>query len=120
MQKIFFAGFPRSALARYVNRPARASARDGFAGIVDVREPPAVRLPDVDLRFHAPKAVRLPGFPPDTRRAIGEDRRSPHTQINKGRKAASFPPLVDLPFCRCAIYLFAAASLSLSSLTLRK
>lgn len=80
MQKIFFAGFPRSALARYVNRPAHASARDGFAGIVDVRELPAVRLPDVDLRFHAPKAVRRPGFPPDTRRAVGEDRRSPHTQ----------------------------------------
>ncbi len=80
MQKIFFAGFPRSALARYANRPARASARDGFAGIVDVRELPAVRLPDVDLRFHAPKAVRLPGFPSDTRRAVGEDRRSPHTQ----------------------------------------
>lgn len=80
MQKIFFVGFPRSALARYANRPAPASARNGFAGIVDVRELPAVRLPDVDLRFHAPKAVRLPGFPPDTRRAVGKDRRSPHTQ----------------------------------------
>lgn len=89
MQKIFFAGFPRSALARYVNRPAHASARDGFAGMVDVRELPAARLPDVDLRFHAPKAVRLPGFPPDTRRAVGEDRRSPLTK--QGAESCQLP-----------------------------